>query len=51
MRLVQAVVHIFSVFAFLTIGSLLIIVSLHVLAMEDPLLQVRFQEAGLAGDS
>jgi hypothetical protein len=41
MRLIHALVYIFSIFAFLTIGSLMIIVSLHVLTMEDALLKIQ----------
>jgi len=42
MKIVNFFVYIFSVFAFLTIGSLMIIVSLHVLSMEDALLKVQY---------
>jgi len=41
MRIVSIFVQIFAIFAFLTIGSLMIIVSLHVLSMEDALLKVQ----------
>ena len=40
MKVILAFAYIFAVFAFLTMGSLMIIVSLHVLAMEDALLKV-----------
>lgn len=41
MKIVNVFVQIFTIFAFLTIGSLMIIVSLHVLSMEDALLKVQ----------
>lgn len=41
MKLINLFVQVFAVFAFLTIGSLMIIVSLHVLTMEDALLKVQ----------
>ena len=41
MKVLHLFVLIFAVFAFLTIGSLMIIISLHVLTMEDALLQVQ----------
>jgi hypothetical protein len=41
MRIVNIFVQIFAIFAFLTIGSLMIIVSLHILSMEDALLKVQ----------
>src|SRR3989338_1399678 len=41
MRIVSLFVQLFAIFAFLTIGSLMIIVSLHVLTMEDALLKVQ----------
>jgi UDP-N-acetylmuramyl pentapeptide phosphotransferase/UDP-N-acetylglucosamine-1-phosphate transferase len=41
MRLTHIVAYIFAVFAFLTIGSLMMIVSLNVLTMEDALLKVQ----------
>ena len=42
MKIVNVFVHIFAVFSFLTVGSLMIIVSLHVLSMEDALLKVQY---------
>jgi len=42
MKIVNVFVYIFAVFAFLTVGSLMIIVSLHVLSMEDALLKVQY---------
>ncbi len=41
MKIINVFVQIFAIFAFLTIGSLMIIVSLHVLSMEDALLKVQ----------
>ncbi len=41
MKIINVFVQIFTIFAFLTIGSLMIIVSLHVLSMEDALLKVQ----------
>src|SRR3989338_5627235 len=41
MKLINIFIQIFATFAFLTIGSLMIIVSLHVLTMEDALLKVQ----------
>ena len=41
MKAVQLFVQLFAIFAFLTIGSLMIIVSFHVLTMEDALLKVQ----------
>lgn len=41
MKIVSAFVQVFAIFAFLTIGSFMIIVSLHVLTMEDALLKVQ----------
>ncbi len=41
MRFVLVVIYVFAVFAFLTMGSLFVIVSLHVLTMEDALLKVQ----------
>src|SRR3990167_2346626 len=41
MRIVSIFVQIFAIFAFLTIGSLMVIVSLRVLTMEDALLKVQ----------
>lgn len=41
MKIIGVFVQIFAIFAFLTIGSLMIIVSLHVLSMEDALLKVQ----------
>ncbi|MBI1978134.1 MAG: alkaline shock response membrane anchor protein AmaP [Candidatus Omnitrophica bacterium] len=41
MKLINIFVHVIAIFAFLTIGSLMIIVSLHVLSMEDALLKVQ----------
>lgn len=40
MRLSRLFAYVFAAFVFLTIGSLMIIVSLHVLSMEDALLKV-----------
>jgi len=42
MKIVNVFVYIFAAFAFLTVGSLMIIVSLHVLSMEDALLKVQY---------
>lgn len=42
MKIVNFSVYIFAVFAFLTVGSLMMIVSLHVLSMEDALLKVQY---------
>ncbi len=42
MKIINIFVHIFAVFAFLTVGSLMMIVSLHVLSMEDALLKVQY---------
>lgn len=42
MRIINVFVYVFAVFAFLTVGSLMIIVSLHVLSMEDALLKVQY---------
>lgn len=41
MKIVNVFVQIFAIFAFLTVGSLMIIVSLHVLTMEDALLKIQ----------
>ena len=41
MKIVNFLVQVLATFAFLTIGSLMIIVSLHVLSMEDALLKVQ----------
>lgn len=41
MKVVNVFIQILAIFAFLTIGSLMIIVSLHVLTMEDALLKVQ----------
>ena len=41
MKIVNIFVQVVSIFAFLTIGSLMIIVSLHILSMEDALLKVQ----------
>ena len=41
MKIINVFVQIFAIFAFLTVGSLMIIVSLHVLSMEDALLKVQ----------
>ena len=41
MKIISVFIQIFAIFAFLTIGSLMIIVSLHVLSMEDALLKVQ----------
>lgn len=41
MKVFNFFAHIFSIFAFLTIGSLLIIVSLHILSLEDAVLKLR----------
>ena len=41
MKIVNVFVQVIAIFAFLTIGSLMIIVSLHVLTMEDALLKVQ----------
>lgn len=40
MKVFNAFAQIFAIFAFLTLGSLLIIVSLHILSLEDALLKV-----------
>lgn len=42
MKIINVFVYIFAVFAFLTVGSLMMIVSLHVLSMEDALLKVQY---------
>ena len=42
MKVINFFIQVFSIFAFLTIGSLMIIVSLHVLSMEDALLKVQY---------
>lgn len=42
MKIVNIFIYIFVIFAFLTIGSLMIIVSLQVLTMEDALLKVQY---------
>src|SRR3989338_8032954 len=41
MKLFNVFILIFTIFAFLTIGSLMMIVSLHVLTMEDAVLKVQ----------
>lgn len=41
MKVINAFAHIFAIFAFLTLGSLLIIVSLHVLSVDDAVFKVR----------
>lgn len=41
MKIVSLIIQLFAIFAFLTIGSLMIIVSLQVLSMEDALLKVQ----------
>ena len=41
MKIINVFVQIFAIFTFLTIGSLMIIVSLHVLSMEDALLKIQ----------
>jgi hypothetical protein len=41
MRFGRVVAYIFSVFTFLTIGSLMVLVALHVITMEDALLRVQ----------
>ena len=41
MKVIGVFVHVFAIFAFLTLGSFMIIVSLHVLTMEDALLKVQ----------
>ena len=41
MKIINLFIQIVTIFAFLTIGSLMIIVSLHVLSMEDALLKVQ----------
>jgi len=41
MKVVHFFIQVLAIFAFLTIGSLMIIVSLHVLTMEDALLKVQ----------
>ena len=42
MKIVNLFIQLFAIFAFLTIGSLMIIVSLQVLSMEDALLKVQY---------
>ena len=42
MRIINFFVYTFAVFAFLTVGSLMMIVSLHILSMEDALLKVQY---------
>lgn len=41
MKVFNFFVHIFAIFSFLTLGSLLMIVALHILALEDAILRVR----------
>ena len=41
MKVVNAFAQIFAILAFLTLGSLLIIVALHILSVEDALLRIR----------
>ena len=41
MKVINVFIQIFAIFAFLTIGSLMVIVSLHVLTMEDALLKIQ----------
>lgn len=41
MKIVNAFAHIFAVFAFLTLGSLFMLVSLHILSVDDAVLRVR----------
>jgi len=41
MKVINVFIQVFAIFAFLTIGSLMIIVSLHVLTMEDALLKIQ----------
>lgn len=41
MKVFNFFAHIFSIFAFLTLGSLLIIVALHILSLDDALFKVR----------
>ncbi len=42
MKIFNVFIYIFAVFAFLTVGSLMIIVSFHILSMEDALLKVQY---------
>ena len=41
MKVVHAFVHLFAIFAFLTLGSLLVIVAFHLLSVEDAILKLR----------
>ena len=41
MKVYNFFAHIFSIFAFLTVGSLLIIVALHILSLEDAIFKLR----------
>lgn len=41
MKVINAFAQIFAIFAFLTLGSLLIIVALHVLSVEDAMFKIR----------
>lgn len=41
MKVVNAFAHVFAIVAFLTLGSLLIIVSLHILSVEDAIFKIR----------
>ncbi len=41
MKVFNVFAHIFAIFAFLTIGSLLVIISIHILSVEDALAQLR----------
>jgi uncharacterized alkaline shock family protein YloU len=41
MKVFNAFAHVFAIFAFLTLGSLLIIISLHIVTLEDALSQLR----------
>ena len=41
MKVFNVFAHVFAIFAFLTIGSLMVIVSLHILSVEDAMAQLR----------
>lgn len=41
MKVFNAFAHLFAIFAFLTVGSLLIIVAIHILSVEDAVLKIR----------
>src|SRR3989338_7417138 len=41
MKVMNAFAQVFAIFAFLTLGSLLILVALHILSLEDALFKVR----------